>query len=253
MKLTKQLIVILGAALTVSLLLAAATTNPSKFGAFYSSNGSGNPGTWLAVSGSGTPYTGGVQPAGIMVSSDGSGAPGSWVAANANTFTTNLAEWVSGPKTAVSQPITQNSERLYSFNLPGSITATKISYNINTTADNTAALYDFGIYSATGTLLCHTGAVPGTTAAPAINVTVTLNFLSTGCALSGGTRYLFALTTSSAAPATVQHSGNILMAVSNGSPTTGSVTSGGVLNPTITPPADSWISTSGLMALSLHN
>jgi len=252
MKHTKQILTALGAILVASILIAA-TANPAKYGAMYSTDGSGNPGSWTALTGSGAPFSGSVTPAGIMVSSDGSGAPGKWVAAISTTFTTNLAEWVSGPKTAVSLPITQNAERLYSFNLPGNITTTKISYNINTTADNTAALYDFGIYSATGTLLCHTGAVPGTTAAPAINVTVTLPFLSTGCTLTGGTRYLLALTTSSAAPATLQHSGNILMAVSNGSPTTGSVTSGGVLNASITPPADSWISTSGLMAMSLHN
>jgi hypothetical protein len=64
----------------------SATTNPGKLGMFVSSDGTGNPGTWVALQGVGTTYTGTVQPAGMMVSTDGTGNPGSWVAATSTTF-----------------------------------------------------------------------------------------------------------------------------------------------------------------------
>lgn len=81
----KQILAALTMVLIVAVTTAAVTTAP-PVGMFYSSDGSGNPGTWVAMSGSGTPYTGTVQPAGMFVSSDGSGNPGTWVAATAATF-----------------------------------------------------------------------------------------------------------------------------------------------------------------------
>ena len=84
-----------GMTVTVALisLIAAAPTNPPKYGGFYSSDGTGNPGTWLAMKGTGTPYTGATPaPAGLMVSTDGTGNPGTWVASTAATF--------AGPGTA---------------------------------------------------------------------------------------------------------------------------------------------------------
>ncbi|HEY2351087.1 MAG TPA: hypothetical protein VGH83_01170, partial [Candidatus Acidoferrum sp.] len=245
MKHTKQ--IMLGLVLIVmASITIAAVTNPQKFGAMYSSDGTGNPGSWVAVSGSGAAYTGSVTPAGIMVSSDGTGNPGSWVAATANTFANGVTsidtlagaftfggsgvshvanaytfsnsptvtEWQNGPKQAVSVGFGQNVTRLFSFVMPVNMTnVTKISYNVNTTADNTANLYDIGFYSATGTLLCHTGPIAGTTTFPANNASVTLTFLSTGCTLTAGTRYLFGNTTNAAASGTMQSIGLGFMAV----------------------------------------
>src|SRR5215831_8975741 len=69
------------------LMMAAATTNPAKYGAMVSSDGTGNPGTWVAMAGTGAAYSGPApQPAGLMVSSDGTGNPGTWVAATAASF-----------------------------------------------------------------------------------------------------------------------------------------------------------------------
>lgn len=62
------------------------TTNPTKVGVMYSTDGTGNPGTWVPYTGSGAAYSGSVQPMGAMVSSDGTGNPGTWVPATASTF-----------------------------------------------------------------------------------------------------------------------------------------------------------------------
>jgi hypothetical protein len=63
----------------------------SKVGMFVSTNGSGNQGTWVAMQGAGTPFTGTVQPVGIAVSTDGSGNQGTWAAATPTTFASNAA------------------------------------------------------------------------------------------------------------------------------------------------------------------
>src|SRR3974390_3495424 len=59
---------------------------PQKLGMMVSVDGTGNPGTWAAMTGTGTPITGTVQPVGLMVSVDGTGNPGSWAAATPSTF-----------------------------------------------------------------------------------------------------------------------------------------------------------------------
>lgn len=66
------------------------TANPPRVGAFTSSDGSGNPGTWVPKSGAGSAYSGSVAPVGLMVSSDGSGNPGTWVPASSSSFGGNI-------------------------------------------------------------------------------------------------------------------------------------------------------------------
>jgi len=86
MKLAKQLVIVLGSILTVSLLIAAAT-NPQRIGLMYSSDGTGNPGTWVGMTGSGGAlYTGSVTPSGMFYSTDGTGNPGTWAAMTASSF-----------------------------------------------------------------------------------------------------------------------------------------------------------------------
>jgi hypothetical protein len=66
---------------------ARATTNPPKAGGYYSTDGTGNAGTWKPYSGTGTPYSGSTPASyGFMVSTDGTGNPGTWVAATSGTF-----------------------------------------------------------------------------------------------------------------------------------------------------------------------
>jgi hypothetical protein len=86
MKLAKQLVIVLGSILTVSLLIAAAT-NPQRIGLMYSTDGTGNPGTWVGMTGSGGAlYTGSVTPSGMFYSTDGTGNPGTWAAMTATSF-----------------------------------------------------------------------------------------------------------------------------------------------------------------------
>jgi hypothetical protein len=241
--------------IVIASITIAAVTNPAKAGLMYSTNGSGAAGSWAAMTGTGGAlYSGSVTPMGVMYSTDGTGNPGTWAPATQASFGTTATEWQNGPKQAVSTAFGQNATRLFSFVMPVNIVnLTKISYNVNTTADNTANLYDFGIYTSTGTLVCHTGPIAGTIAFPANNASVTLTLLSTGCTLNAGTRYLFGITTNAAAAGTMQSIGLGFMAVGNGVPTAGNVTTGGVLNSSITPPADSWVSNSTVPAIALHN
>jgi hypothetical protein len=125
----------------------------------------------------------------------------------------------------------------------------KISYSVGT-ADNTGALYDIGLYNQTGTLVCHTGAIAGTTFAPGTGL-IAVPFTSP-CALTAATRYYIAMTTNTGVASLHSSTAGILPCV-NCVPSVGNATSGGVLNNTITPPADVYASGLGSPLLSLHN
>jgi len=132
--------------------------------------------------------------------------------------------------------IIANTTRVYDFVPPVNLSVTKLSYRIGT-ADNTTNLYSLGIYSNTGTLLCTTGAIQGTVAFPVANNITNLSFTGT-CNLTGGTRYLFAMTGQAS-------TANMLGINDFGpqpylAPSAGGATSGGVLNSSITPAADSF-------------
>lgn len=83
----KMLLVSVFAALTIA-VIAAPVSKPAKMGAYYSSNGSGNDGTWLAMAGSGGTGTpvGRVAHAGMYYSSDGTGNDGTWLPCGLNCF-----------------------------------------------------------------------------------------------------------------------------------------------------------------------
>lgn len=145
MKHFKQIMLALAGVLVVSVLIAA-VSNPQKIGLFYSSDGTGNNGTWLAVTGSGTPYTGSVQPAGTFVSTDGSGNPGTWAAATAATFgnTGGAPGWLQflgdgsdGAYSCPSGSCTMNSGEYWysSFNVASGATV-RITTTGNTIANN---------------------------------------------------------------------------------------------------------------------
>lgn len=159
-------------------------------------------------------------------------------------------QWVSSSfKNGTATPLS-NVTRVWDFTPIASITSTNISYSVNT-ADNTAHLYDIGIYSSSGTLLCHIGATAGTLFAPGTGAQ-TRPFLAS-CSLVGGTRYLISVTVNTQA-AILDGGGNTLQAVGNGTPTANNATSGGALNGSITPAADAWTSTASVIPLfSLHN
>jgi hypothetical protein len=141
-----------------------------------------------------------------------------------------------------------NNTNLFAFVLKGTLTFTKMSYNV-TVADSTAHTYGVGFYNAAGTLICSVS-VPGTTFAPATGIQV-LTFSS--CTLTGGQRYYIALTSGTVATATiVAGPDGFIPVVTNAA----GVTSGGALNSTITVPADNWVipaTGSDTPTVSLHN
>jgi hypothetical protein len=161
-------------------------------------------------------------------------------------------EWVStgqaGTRITNGFSNVTNQTRIWSFTPLCSMSFTKITWSI-ATADNTANLYDIGIYNANGsTLVCHIGATAGTTFAPSTNATVTASTIGT-CALTAGTRYILAQT-GNASTAILNSSGNTLLGVSAATVTT--ATTGGVLNSTLTIPADNWAA-NAFPLFTLHN
>ena len=96
----------------------------------------------------------------------------------------------------------QNKTTYFGFTLPVALYASHITYRVYT-ADNTANLYDIGIYSVSGTtatLVSDIGATAGTTFAPSLAVTDIA--LATPVLLTPGT-YIFAETTNCASACAV--------------------------------------------------
>lgn len=161
-----------------------------------------------------------------------------------------LTQWnAPGVKTSNGAAFLANQTRLFDFVLPGSLTAAKLDYSV-TTLDNTATTYDLGIYSNTGALICHLGAIAGTTFSPSTGVK-TLTFIQP-CVLNGGARYLFAMTASTAT-ASLASTGNALLGQPGATPSSGNATTGGALNASITPAADAPGDTNGFPEFRLHN
>ncbi len=162
-----------------------------------------------------------------------------------------MTEWTNGgQQTSPGVSFSANATQLYSFALPGSLSASKISYTPSATDASSSDFYDIGIYNTLGGLVCHLGAMPGSTFAPNTN-TVTLSFAS-ACSLLGGVRYYLGITASSAT-ATLTSVGSMMMASGGFAPSSGSATTGGVLNSSITPPADGWSANATMPQIALHN
>jgi hypothetical protein len=162
-----------------------------------------------------------------------------------------LNEWTDGgQRTSPGVSFSANATELYSFILPGSLSASKITYTPSAADVNSSDFYDIGIYNTSGGLVCHLGATPGSTFAPNTD-TVTLSFTS-ACALLGGVRYYLGITASSAT-ATLTSVGNTMMAVFGNAPSRGGGTTGGTLNSSITPPADNWSANATMPQIALHN
>lgn len=137
-----------------------------------------------------------------------------------------------------------NQTRLWWFNLSETLlAATQLEYQV-ATADNTANHYDVGVYNASGTLICDIGATVGTTFAPSTGNKI-LPFLTTCPNMTEGARYYIAATTDCSASCAAIYSyqpgaTGVFSPVSGGVPTSGNVTTGGALNPSVGIPADNW-------------
>ncbi len=130
--------------------------------------------------------------------------------------------------------ITINTTKMWSISAPATVTSTKVQYYIQT-ADNTGNLYDLGLYDAGGTLICHTGATAGTSIAAATGI----RGLAWTCTntIFAGARYYTAFT-GNATTAILGGASNAALPLCGITPSSGSATSGGVLNSSVTPAAD---------------
>jgi hypothetical protein len=145
--------------------------------------------------------------------------------------------------------LTADKIQLIAFTLPYQLTFSKIVYIVGS-ADDTSDLYDIGVYEGspggTGTLVCDSGAMPGTTFAPTANTLETVSCeQSTPITIPAG-RYYEAIT---AATAKATLSASTTLQAAHGATIT---TSGGALPGRITLPSDSWVN-STQYGMALHN
>jgi hypothetical protein len=140
--------------------------------------------------------------------------------------------------------VTQNTTRVYGIYIPQALTTVGICYDVGT-ADNSANVYDIGIYSAsgtnfaTGTLQVHTGPTAGTTLFAATGIRCE-QWAASGTIPQGYAALAF--TSSAATPAAEFGGGVNIMGAPYGAQNVGTTTSG-TLNSSQTLPninATSW-------------
>jgi hypothetical protein len=122
---------------------------------------------------------------------------------------------------------------LFQFSPVGNLTSTQLSYAVNV-ADNTSDLYDLGVYDTSGSLVCHTGATAGTSIAPSTG-NKTISWAAT-CNLVSGNKYYLAVTGNSNLMK-LGGTASSLNLVCGAQPSSGTNTTGGILNSSVTIPA----------------
>ena len=151
-------------------------------------------------------------------------------------FVTSTCMWTTFPTTSGTGNTlsgTASKATLWKVWLPAPCSTSAVTYDIGT-ADNTSNTYDLGLYNAAGTLAVHTGSTAGTTFAASTGVK-DANW--TGSAVLPAGIYYIALTSScTASCATLAGaSGNAIARETN---TVVSVSAGGTLPSSVSPPAD---------------
>jgi hypothetical protein len=169
---------------------------------------------------------------GDVVSIDSSGnVQDSGLVASNMVSSCPFADINSGTATSITTPA-NGTTRVYGFYLPCAVTTSNLNYAV-TTADNTADLYDLGIYNNSGTLMVHTGAIAGTTLFPNTTQPKTVAWATGGVLLVPG-RYYFAITCNTCgAQLSGANLGTFSSAGTGPSPTSNHLQSGSM-------PTDSW-------------
>ena len=174
--------------------------------------------------------------------------PAPTVSAEGGTYATPVSQaiskWNNG-STADSATVTQNQIRLYSYPVSVPVNSVKFGYYVQT-ADNTANVYDIGIYGpgclggATNVpLVVHTGPTAGSTIFASTSLKGPVNW-ATPAVLQPGW-YCIAYTSSGATPAAVFGGGSTATLLSFAEGTVAAQTSSsGTLPSTITAPATSY-------------
>ena len=140
-----------------------------------------------------------------------------------------------GERTGGTQTAGKNITKLWGFLLPYGVTTTQISYDV-TAADNTANIYNVGIFDNSGNLLLNIGATAGTTFSPAKGFRA-LAWTQGSTTLNPGRYYLGFTTTCASACATLGASTTFVSFAINASST---ATQNGVFPAAVTVPADAW-------------
>lgn len=100
-----------------------------------------------------------------------------------------------------------NVAGIFSAFLPQGLLTGHVTYEIGTTADNTSATYDIGIYTGspggTGTLLANIGPTAGTTFAPSISTVIRLPWSQGTVFIPAGRVYIVTTTSQTGTPATM--------------------------------------------------
>ncbi len=126
--------------------------------------------------------------------------------------------------------VSSNTAKIFLIPAPFTKTTTKVCYEIGTTADNTSATYDIGVYSGSpggaGTLLGHLGPTAGTTFAPTTSTVNCLNWTGGSFTIPAGPIWI-AWTTSQTGTAATLFGGSVGNVLSNNSSL--SITTGGTL------------------------
>ena len=151
-------------------------------------------------------------------------------------FVTSTCMWTTFPTTGGTGNTlsgTANKATLWKVWLPAPCSTSAVTYDIGT-ADNTSNTYDLGLYNAAGTLMVHTGSTAGTTFASATGVK-DANWTA-GAVLPGGIYYIALTSSCTSSCATL--AGSSSNALGRETNTAVSVSSGGTLSGTVTPPAD---------------
>jgi len=141
----------------------------------------------------------------------------------------------AGSVSGVTFSTTANQAELWGVVLTFPVTTTQVTYYVGT-ADNTTNSYDIGIYNSSGALVVHTGTKAGTAFAPTTGAT-TLSWAASAT-LQPGKYYLAITTNCTASCAAID--GDNTSAVSFLSKGVVSVSAGGTLNGSLTPPSDAW-------------
>lgn len=136
--------------------------------------------------------------------------------------------------TVANNNLANTTIQLWGFSLPNAVTTSAVVFNANT-PDNTANLYDLGIYDGAGNRMVHTGATAGSTLFGSTSGSKTASWSSSATLTPG--KYYFATATNCTSACAVlggTSTGTFASAASGGTAT------GGALPTTVTPPADSW-------------
>jgi len=141
----------------------------------------------------------------------------------------------AGSVSGVTFSTSSNQAKLWGVVLAFPVTTTQVTYYVGT-ADNTANSYDIGIYNSSGALVVHTGTKPGTSFAPTTGATT--QSWAAASTLQPGKYYLAITTNCTASCAALD--GDNASAVTFLSGSAVSMSAGGSLNSSLTPPSDSW-------------